>query len=171
VKKPRGRDRNKTATRKLLLAARLSRGIGRRVVRLQLYRGMATGGAPADAALAALGYRFIPGPTNTPSDWVLRQTGIATSGFEWRGQSDYDAIGLAVVEWIRSRLTILCGLEEIREGVDPAVAFASPGWQEHTGPVLMLVCGSAPGGTAGVWGRSLCINTSTQEGTYPRRDI
>ena len=83
---------------------------------------------------------------------------------QWRGQNEYDALGAAVVDWIRARLTLACGLEEVTAGIEPATAYATPGWQNHPGPFLLLVCGSAPGGTAGVWGRSLCINESTLQG-------
>ena len=44
------------------------------------------------------------------------------------------------------------------------ISHPSPTTQEHVGPLLLLVCGSAPGGAAGVWGRSLCINASLHEG-------
>lgn len=69
------------------------------------------------------------------------------------------------MRWVRSRLPLICGLEEVTAGLEPAVAYASPGWKQHGGPVLLLVCGSAPGGGAGVWGRSLCINATTLEGS------
>jgi hypothetical protein len=121
----------------------------------------------ADAALGILGYVFVPGPTGSRCDWVLRQKEDVTKGFEWRGQPDYDAVGAAVVNWVRSRLTLSFGLEEVTSGLEPAVAYASPGWQQNTRPILLLVCGSAPGGTAGIWGRSLCINASTLEGVLP----
>ena len=47
-------------------------------------------------------------------------------------------------------------------------AFATPGLHAHCGPVLLLVCGSTPGGNCGVWGRSLCINDSTLQGAMHR---
>eukprot|EP00802_Teleaulax_amphioxeia_P015080 Tamp_15163.p1 GENE.Tamp_15163~~Tamp_15163.p1 ORF type:complete len:373 (-),score=59.99 Tamp_15163:445-1434(-) len=118
----------------------------------------------ADAALAALGYAFVPGPSGRASDWVMRNKDDASKGFEWRGQEDYDAVGAAVCGWVRSRLTSACGLEEVSAGLEPATAYASPGWRTHAGPFLLLVCGSKPGGTAGVWGRALCINATTHEG-------
>ena len=31
-------------------------------------------------------------------------------------------------------------------------------------PIIFLVCGSFPGGSAGVWGRSLCVNATLREG-------
>ena len=115
-------------------------------------------------ALAALGYAYVPGNSGDKSDMVLRQATDTSKGFEWRGQQDYDKVGATVVKWIRSRLTVLGGLEEVTAGLEPATAYATPGWREHAGPFLLLVCGSAPGGAAGVWGRSLCINASTKEG-------
>jgi hypothetical protein len=124
----------------------------------------------ASAALTALGYAFVPAGSGDKNDMVLRQAADTSKGFEWRGQQDYDAVGAAVVTWVRSQLTVLCGLEEVTAGVEPAVAYATPGWREHAGPFLLLVCGSAPGGTAGVWGRSLCINASTKEGARPPAD-
>jgi len=65
---------------------------------------------------------------------------------------------------VRQRLTQACGLEEVTAGLEPAIAYASTGWQTHAGPFLLLVCGTKPGGTAGVWGRSLCMNATTHEG-------
>ena len=50
-----------------------------------------------------------------------------------------------------------------------ATAFVSPagvgaGADDSTTPRLVLVHGSMPGGSCGIWGRSLCINVSTLEG-------
>lgn len=118
---------------------------------------------PTDA-LAALGYRFVPGTSGDPSDWVLRQTAAAEEGFAWRGQDNYDLVGATVSLWVRAQLTELCGLEEIRTGLEPAAAYGTPGWREHDGALLLLVCGNTPGGEAGVWGRALCINATTLEG-------
>eukprot|EP00966_Prymnesium_polylepis_P184816 4283300-Prymnesium_polylepis.1 len=123
--------------------------------------------APHDG-LAALGYAFLPGPGGDPSDWVLRQLGAPGEGFAWRGQEDYDALGAAAVRWVRGALVGLCGLEPL-SGHSPAVPYATPGLREHTGPLCIFVCGSIPGGDAGVWGRSLCINKSTAEGAIPAR--
>ncbi|CAE8639814.1 unnamed protein product [Polarella glacialis] len=44
------------------------------------------------------------------------------------------------------------------------VIYASPDVKEHAGPLLLLICGSAPGGAAGIWGRSVCINAGLEEG-------
>ena len=118
---------------------------------------------PPHCALASLGYAFIPGPTKNASDWVLRQISDPEKGFTWRGQDDYNALSAAAVRWIRGALVGLCGLEPL-DSLSPATAYASPGLGDHTGPVCLLVCGSAPGGDAGVWGRSLCINASTAQG-------
>lgn len=43
--------------------------------------------------LADLGYHFVAGPSGDPSDLVLRQLADGATGFEWRGQADYDAVG------------------------------------------------------------------------------
>ena len=111
--------------------------------------------------LARLGYQFVAGPSGDPDDLVLRQLADKAVGFTWRGQEDYDAVGAAVTAHMQHLLASpLCGLEAVRlpEGV---TVWASPGLQAHAGPVLLLVAGMAPGGAAGVWGRSLCINEST----------
>jgi len=113
--------------------------------------------------LAELGYRYIPGPSGNSSELVLRKVDDATQGFEWKGQEDYDKVGAAAMAFMREALVRHCGLEAICLDVD-GTAYASPRLSEHTGPVLLLVCGSAPGGDVGVWGRSLCINASTLEG-------
>ena len=66
------------------------------------------------------------------------------------------------------QLTALCGLVPLPLPAEAkeanSVVYASSHLKEHTGPLLLLVCGSAPGGAAGVWGRSLCINSSLHEG-------
>ena len=114
--------------------------------------------------LARLGYQFVAGPSGDPDDLVLRQLADKAVGFTWRGQEDYDAVGAAVTAHMQHLLASpLCGLEAVRlpEGV---TVWASPGLQAHAGPVLLLVAGMAPGGAAGVWGRSLCINESTLQG-------
>jgi len=114
------------------------------------------------AALAALGYAYVPGPSGAPSDYVLRKKDDPAEGFEWKGQQDYDAVGAAVNKCIGEMLPVVCGLEPIP--LAPATAFGTPGLAEHAGPLLLLVCGSAPGGDVGVWGRALCINNSLHEG-------
>ena len=114
--------------------------------------------------LARRGYQFVAGPSGDPDDLVLRQLADKAVGFTWRGQEDYDAVGAAVTAHMQHLLASpLCGLEAVRlpEGV---TVWASPGLQAHAGPVLLLVAGMAPGGAAGVWGRSLCINESTRQG-------
>ena len=157
---PQGTRGTTSIFSRLLRPARLLPG--RQAASRRTAHGMAAGSA--DAALAALGYAFVPGPSGRASDWVMRNKDDASKGFEWRGQEDYDAVGAAVCGWVRSRLTSACGLEEVSAGLEPATAYASPGWRTHAGPFLLLVCGSKPGGTAGVWGRALCINATTHEG-------
>jgi hypothetical protein len=66
---------------------------------------------------------------------------------------------------IREMLTTHCKLEEVKDGLAPAACWASQGWREHGGPTLLLVCGNTPGGEAGVWGRALCINKTTLQGS------
>ena len=117
---------------------------------------------PPHDDLASLGYAYIPGPTGSASDWVLRQLSAPTKGFAWRGQEHYDALGAAATRWVRGALCGLCDLEPLTSS--SAVPYATRGLKEHTGPLCLFVCGSAPGGDAGVWGRSLCINSSTTEG-------
>jgi hypothetical protein len=118
--------------------------------------------------LREIGYQYIPGPSGNPSDLVLRQTADPAKGFEWRGQQNYDALGDAVLSYVEAQLSVLCGLEALplpKGGASAySAVYATPGFREHAGPLLLLVCGSSPGGAAGVWGRSLCINASLLEG-------
>lgn len=93
---------------------------------------------------------------------VLRKSDDTSAGFEWQGQENYDEVGAAAMQFMREQMTELCGLETVP--LPPATAYATPGLKDHQGPVVLLVCGSAPGGDVGVWGRSLCINQSTHEG-------
>jgi hypothetical protein len=119
------------------------------------------------AALESLGYRYFAGPSGMPSDWILRQHGDPSKGFEWKGQEHYDLVGQAVLDCVSAQLVELCGLEPLDVGPDgknSATVYASRGLACSTSPLLVLVCGSAPGGAAGVWGRSLCINESLHEG-------
>ena len=51
----------------------------------------------ADAALAKLGYAFVPGPSGAASDWVLRSKDNPSKGFAWRGQEDSDLVGAALI--------------------------------------------------------------------------
>ena len=46
----------------------------------------------------------------------------------------------------------------------PAYVYASADLHESSAPVLLLVCGAAPGGSAGVWGRALCVNADLEQG-------
>eukprot|EP01062_Namystynia_karyoxenos_P024258 TRINITY_DN19440_c0_g1_i1.p1 TRINITY_DN19440_c0_g1~~TRINITY_DN19440_c0_g1_i1.p1 ORF type:complete len:370 (+),score=116.08 TRINITY_DN19440_c0_g1_i1:83-1111(+) len=127
-------------------------------------------------ALQELGYKYVPGPSGDPSDLVLRQIADPEKGFEWSGQEHYDKLGAAVVAHVKGMLQGLCGLEPLRlppgGGGPAAVVHASPGATESQAPLLLLVCGSAPGGAAGVWGRSLCVNATLRQGAmfdYVRR--
>lgn len=112
------------------------------------------------AALAALGYEYAA----TADGHALRQIAAPADGFAWRGQEDYEAVGAAACAWAREQLVSQCGLEPLEEGLGPACAYATPGAREHAGPLVLLVCGSKPGGDAGVWGRSLLINEGTSQG-------
>ena len=113
--------------------------------------------------LASRGYEYVPGPTGDRSDWVLRKIADGTP-FAFESQQKYDAVGAAVGVWLKERLVSLCGLEPLADVVPPATLYATPGVRASAAPLLLLVCGSAPGGDAGMWGRSLCINDSTQRG-------
>eukprot|EP00933_Yihiella_yeosuensis_P035138 TRINITY_DN28602_c0_g1_i1.p1 TRINITY_DN28602_c0_g1~~TRINITY_DN28602_c0_g1_i1.p1 ORF type:complete len:310 (+),score=53.78 TRINITY_DN28602_c0_g1_i1:157-1086(+) len=85
-----------------------------------------------------------------------------------RHECCYDLLGDAVVSSVQMQLSSLCGLVPLPLPAVPAeansVVYASSNLSDHAGPLLLLVCGSAPGGAAGVWGRSLCINASLHEG-------
>ena len=115
---------------------------------------------------------YVPGPSGEPSDLVLRQTADPSRGFAWKGQEDYDRVGAAVLADVRAKLESVCALERIELAPPPgappraprASVFRSRGARAHAGPLLLLVCGKEPGGAAGVWGRSLCINDSTRTG-------
>mmetsp|Transcript_21356 Transcript_21356/g.40190 ORF Transcript_21356/g.40190 Transcript_21356/m.40190 type:complete len:332 (+) Transcript_21356:39-1034(+) len=121
----------------------------------------------AASALSKLGYEFRPGHRGK-SDLALRQKDNLEKGFEWKDQANYDAVADAVVSYVQLQLTALCGLVPLplppHPGEANSVVYASNNLEAHTGPLLLLVCGSAPGGAAGVWGRSLCINSSLHEG-------
>lgn len=73
---------------------------------------------PQPDPLGALGYSFIPGGSGDPSDYRLRKTDDHESGFEWKGQENYDRVGAAVCSWVRTQLVELCGLEgaSVRRG-------------------------------------------------------
>ena len=79
------------------------------------------------------------------------------AGAEAEAEAD-GAAGAGVVE----------GEEEAAAEVDvaqvPAYVYASAELPESTAPVLLLVCGAAPGGSAGVWGRALCVNADLEQG-------
>ena len=110
----------------------------------------------ATLALKRLGYEYVPGPTKSPSDMVLKPK------FAWNGQKNYDEVADACTNWVKSQLVPRCGLVAL-DGVQ-GCAYASPSLAKHTGPVLLCVHGYPPGGDCGVWGRALCINDSTLSG-------
>ena len=114
-------------------------------------------------ALAQLGYEYVSNDSGNKCDLVLRQLTDSSAGFVWRGQDDYNAVGYAVLAAIREQMVTVMGLEALSTG-GGAMAYATPGLAAHTGPVMLCVCGAAPGGYAGVWGRALCINDSTLSG-------
>ena len=88
-------------------------------------------------ALAALGYAYVPGNSGDKSDMVLRQATDTSKGFG--GEGSKTTTRLTVVKWIRSRLTVLGGLEEVA-GLEPATAYATPGWR-GTRPFLLWFAG------------------------------
>lgn len=121
--------------------------------------------------LAELGYAYVRGPSDDPDDYVLRSSAYPTEGFQWRGQENYDEVGAAAAAWIRSQLVERYGLRALpcKGG---ATAYVSPELSQSSAPLLILICGAAPGGDAGVWGRALCINDTTLSGSmfsYVRR--
>ena len=91
------------------------------------------------------------------------------------GQENYDDLGAAVTAWTKASLATIGGLCPVT--VDKkATAYVSPAGVgagvDPATPRLLLVHGSMPGGSCGIWGRSLCINVSTLEGAmfdYIRR--
>ena len=113
-------------------------------------------------SLSSLGYIYVPGASGARSDFVLRQSDKPNEGFTWKGQENYDAVGAAAVAWVQCQLTAQFGLETVH--LSNSVAYASPCLSQHRGPTMLLICGSAPGGAAGVWGRSLIMNQTTHEG-------
>lgn len=113
--------------------------------------------ATADNTLRSLGYGYVPGPGASQSDWVL------SPRFAWKGQENYDAVAAACTAWVKAQLAPRFGLAPVKLG--EATAYATPHLSSWSGPVLLLICGSAPGGDCGVWGRALCINDSTLSGS------
>jgi len=127
---------------------------------------------PIDAvqALSALGYCYrAPEGSNDIRDERLTKLD-GSGGFEWRGQEDYDKVAEACAAYCKSRLVVSSGLMEVAIG--EAKIWASPKDAGLNAPLCFLVCGSYPGGSAGVWGRSLCVNGTLREGgmfDYVRR--
>jgi hypothetical protein len=122
-------------------------------------------------SLAELGYAYVCGPSDDPDDFVLRSSAYPTEGFQWRGQENYDDVADACFAWIRSQLVERYGLRALPCKGGPT-AYASPELGQSAAPLLILICGAAPGGDAGVWGRALIVNDSTLSGSmfsYVRR--
>ena len=119
--------------------------------------------------LQEAGYKYVGGASGRSHDLVLRQVTDESKKFEWQGQEHYDLLGAGVVQYLERSLVSDVGLEELvakKEGADVGVnVFCTPGLQSHEGPLLILVAGSAPGGHAGMWARSLCINNSLEYGS------
>ena len=88
-----------------------------------------------DLVLASLGYHYRE---TSAGDFALEPA------FTWKGQENYNLLADAVVGCVRAKLVSI-GLVEL-----PTHGFATPGLTKHKGPVLLLVCGTAPGGDAGV---------------------
>lgn len=122
----------------------------------------------ASRELAKLGYEYKAGPSGGRSDFVLRKKADSQKGFEFEGQAHYDQLGEAVMMYVQSQLIGLCNLLPLPVPRTPcdanSVVYASSNFEGNASPLLLLVCGSAPGGAAGIWGRSLCINSSLEEG-------
>ena len=120
---------------------------------------------PAARALAALGYAYGARDDARAGDeryYTLNQLADKTKGFEWKGQEDYDRVAVACAAYCKSRLEVHCRLAPVAMG--EATIWASPGDAGPAAPLVFLVCGSNPGGSAGVWGRSLCVNATLGEG-------
>ena len=112
--------------------------------------------------LAELGYAYRAPEGGSVSDERLVQLDNDTKGFEWKGQENYDAVASACALYCKTRLVLACGLMETALG--DARCWARPDDAGPDAPIVFLVCGSFPGGSAGVWGRSLCVNATLREG-------
>ena len=112
--------------------------------------------------LAELGYVYKVPEGGTVSDERLTQVDDETKGFEWKGQENYDAVAAACALYCKTRLVLASGLMETALG--EARCWAHPNDAGPNAPIIFLVCGSFPGGSAGVWGRSLCVNATLREG-------
>ena len=112
--------------------------------------------------LAELGYVYKAPEGGTVSDERLTQVDDETKGFEWKGQENYDAVAAACALYCKTRLVLASGLMETALG--EARCWAHPNDAGPNAPIIFLVCGSFPGGSAGVWGRSLCVNATLREG-------
>ena len=112
--------------------------------------------------LAELGYVYKAPEGGSVSDERLTQVDDETKGFEWKGQENYDAVAAACALYCKTRLVLASGLMETALG--DARCWAHPNDAGPNAPIIFLVCGSFPGGSAGVWGRSLCVNATLREG-------
>lgn len=119
----------------------------------------------ADAALASFGYKFIPGPTGSRGDFILRKVDDDTASFTFEGPEHFAALAKATFQWARERLVSICGLEAMPGFAHSATPYVTPGIMEKEAPMLLLCCGDVPGGDAGTWTRRLCINEGTVSGT------
>jgi pimeloyl-ACP methyl ester carboxylesterase len=118
----------------------------------------------ADAELAARGYKFIPGPTGSRGDFVLRKVDDETAAFTFEGPEHFASLAKATFLWNREQLVSLCGLEKLAGFSNSATPYVTPGIVEKEAPVLLLCCGDVPGGDAGSWSRRLTINEGTSTG-------
>ena len=112
--------------------------------------------------VAELGYVYKAPEGGSVSDERLTQVDDETKGFEWKGQENYDAVAAACALYCKTRLVLASGLMETALG--EARCWAHPNDAGPNAPIIFLVCGSFPGGSAGVWGRSLCVNATLREG-------
>eukprot|EP00755_Sulcionema_specki_P022826 Sspe_Gene.77431::Locus_48387_Transcript_2_2_Confidence_0.667_Length_1059::g.77431::m.77431 len=114
-------------------------------------------------ALHRMGYKYVQ-QSKDPADMVLRQVKNPAKGFEWVNQEHYDKLGDEVIEFLYEQLTSTYGLE-CRTELHPDVKiFASPGMEDHTGTLLIILQG-AGAVRPGMWARKLCINNSLRDGT------
>ena len=112
--------------------------------------------------LAELGYVYKAPEGGSVSDERLTQVDDETKGFEWKGQENYDAVAAACALYCKTRLVLACGLMETALG--EARCWAHPNDAGPNAPIIFLVCGSFPGGSAGVWGRSWSADVDSADG-------
>ena len=119
----------------------------------------------ADAAVAEHGYKFIPGPSGSELDFVLRRTDDESKGFQFEGPDHFAKLAKSTMLWAREKLVTLCGLEALPGFASSATPYVTPGLLDKEAPILLLCCGDVPGGDAGTWSRRLLINEGTVTGT------